>query len=105
MTGLELKAWLLVHGVKIQDLADSVGISQSAMSQRLSVKSIKTDFLEKIEDILGKKIEIEPFDEGGESMVTGFLELLQKKDEQMDRLISLLEAREGGEHQKKKDVG
>lgn len=101
MTGNELKRILLWNGVGITDLASKLGLSQQALSNRLTVKSVKSGFIKQIEEVVGFKIE-EPSPAGTETQQ--FIELLKKKDEQIDRLISLLENKQNrtGEAEKRR---
>ena len=88
MSGKELKRLLLWNGIGISDLASKMAMTQQALSNRLTAKNVKPDFIEKIEDALGFKIE-KPASPNAETQQ--LIELLKKKDEQIDRLISLFE--------------
>lgn len=88
MTGNELKRKLLSEGVGITELAGRLGLSQQAFSNRLTVKNVKPEFIRQIEEIVGFKIN--PVTSNS-TETQQFIDLLKKKDEQMDRLIALLE--------------
>lgn len=53
MTGFELKQILMDRGLKLNDVAQKLGLSPQALNRRLAVKSVKLDFVEKIEKSLG----------------------------------------------------
>ena len=97
MTGLELKRKLLGNGIGITDLAGKLGMSQQALSNRFIVKNVKPEFINQIESIIGFSLTEEPMD----SATKEFMELLKKKDEQIDRLIALLEKQYGVEREKR----
>lgn len=88
MTGENLKQILLDKGYKLADLAKALDISPQALNGRLSVKAVKLDFIKEIEDALNINI---TDDNNRNSDYSELIRLLQKKDEQIDRLISLLE--------------
>lgn len=106
MTGHELRNKLLGKGVVLSELAASLGLSQQALSNRLSVKKLKIDFIQDVEKIVGFSIIEETQATYSASNIDSLIGLLQKKDEQMDRLITLLEHKYGViEEKKNKNVG
>lgn len=104
MTGHELRNKLLGKGIVFSELADALGISQQALSNRLNVKKLKIDFIQEVEKIVGFPI-IEDTTPHPSSGVDALIGLLQKKDEQIDRLIALLEQKYGTEEKKARRVG
>lgn len=105
MEGCRLKEILLENGFKLSDVALGLNMSQQALSNRLNVKNLKIDFVKKVEALTGLNIMNENKKTSTTSEVESFLNLLKKKDEQMDRLITLLEQAYGQENKKKKNVG
>ena len=110
MTGQEVKQILISRGVKIVDLAEKMGESQQNLSSLLKVQDIKTGTLERIaeasciplQDFFG----ISPFNIAngdGNTQVAGnvnnvnaeiskLIDSINKKDEQIDRLLSIIES-------------
>lgn len=101
MSGNELKRKLVGNGVGLVELAGKLGLSQQAFSNRLTVKNVKPEFIKQIEEIVGFSLDEIP----SNTETKQFLELLKKKDEQMDRLITLLEHKYGVAEKKKQNVG
>ena len=101
MKGLELKEFLTSKGVILSELAVKLGMSPQGLKHRFEVKNVKPEFIKQIEEVVGFKIE-EPSPAGTETQQ--FIELLKKKDEQIDRLISLLENKQNrtGEVEKRR---
>lgn len=56
MTGESLKEKLFSCGYRVGDLAEKLDMSQQNFSRALSVADIKTGFLEKLCDVLGKEM-------------------------------------------------
>ena len=98
MKGFELKEYLVSKGVIFSDLAVKLGMSPQGLKHRFEVKNVKPEFVRQIEEAVGFKIE------GTETITETqqFIELLKKKDEQIDRLLTLLEKRDGIEYDKEK---
>lgn len=101
MSGNELKRKLVGNGVGLVELAGKLGLSQQAFSNRLTVKNVKPEFIKQIEEIVGFSIEETPHTN---TETLQFIELLKKKDEQMDRLITILEHKYGIDERKNKNV-
>ena len=101
MKGFELKEFLTSKGVILSELAVKLGMSPQGLKHRFEVKNVKPEFIKQIEEVVGFKIE-EPSPAGTETQQ--FIELLKKKDEQIDRLISLLENKQNrtGEVEKRR---
>ena len=121
MTGEAVKQILYLKGIKITELAERLGISQQNMSSQLTVKDIKTGTLERIAEASGVPLSefygIAPFNiangdgntqvaGNGNTISSSELEkslskaleelaaqrkLTEKAQEQIDRLIGLLE--------------
>lgn len=101
MTGEELKKLIVDKGFVLNDLAKELGITPQLLNRRLSVKAVKLDFIEKVEAALNIKLMEKP--QADDGMMSAFIRLLQKKDEQIDRLIRLLEeerAKNNNDYQK-----
>lgn len=105
MSGHELRNKLLGKGIVLSELADALEISQQALSNRLNVKKLKLDFIQEVEKIVGFQIIEDNPSKQLPSSVDAMIGLLQKKDEQMDRLIALLEQKYGTEEKKERRVG
>ena len=105
MTGHELRNKLLGKGIVFSELADDLGISQQALSNRLNVKKLKLDFIQEVEKIVGFPIIEDTTPPHSSLSVDALIGLLQKKDEQIDRLIALLEQKYGTEEKKERRVG
>lgn len=107
MTGIELKAILKRTGRQLNEIATLINISPQALNQVLNSKDVKSGILESLASALG--ISISEF-YGGDKVSaidhslaingngnsanndTGaFLALLTKKDEQIDRLLGIIE--------------
>ena len=104
MNGQELRNKLLGKGVVLSDLADQLGMSPQVLSARFNVKNLKLDFIREVEKIVGFPI-IEDTTPHPSSGVDALIGLLQKKDEQMDRLIALLEQRYSTDDKKERRAG
>lgn len=99
MKGFELKEYLTSKGIILSELAVKLGMSPQGLKHRFDVKNVKPDFIRQIEEVVGFKVE------GVKSVNTEtqqFIELLKKKDEQIDRLLTLLEKRDGIVYDKEK---
>lgn len=103
MTGNELRNILKANGVVLADLARNLGMSQQVLNSRLNVKNLKIDFINDVMDATG--INVMKEQNNSPSPIDSLIELLKKKDEQMDRLISLLESERGVTTKGKKNVG
>ncbi len=102
MKGSELKEALLAKGIVMSDLASKLGIAPPTLFNKFNVKVVKPEFLAQVEEIVGFKIE-DPPNHSSEvenfSLKTNELldiiirkdEQIAKRDEQIDRLIALLE--------------
>lgn len=109
MDGKKIKEILKQEGISIKDLATSIGLeNDQALHNALRSDNIKTGLLEDIARVTNKSICFF-YDGNGSTMATDnglavsgnsnqlnvlsekFIALLTKKDEQIDRLIALLE--------------
>ena len=107
MKGEQVKEILKRHGIALNDLAARMGESPQNLQSMLRAADIKTGVLERIAAAINESLY---FFFGDEQTVTGtgntaiqgngnhvnsettqFLALLRKKDEQIDRLLTLLE--------------
>ena len=103
MKGLELKDALAQKGVVFSDLAGKLGLTPQGLMHKFSVKNVKPEFIKQVEEALGFKVEPIP---SVPSETQQLIDLLKKKDEQIDRLISLLERREDSDIlQRKRHAG
>lgn len=111
MTGLQVKQILLKNGYVLNDIATKLGESSQNFSAALKVKDIKTGILERIATAIDKPIgfffdSAAPiaFADSGSNAVAGnnnninadmsiFLDLIAKKDEQIDRLLKIIESK------------
>lgn len=110
MKGIEVKKILQENGVSISHCARILGTSQQNLSSALNSDDIRSGLLEDIASILGKDV---PFfygvDSSACSAVAGenatavagnnnrvnsesLVNLLTKKDEQIDRLLNIIES-------------
>jgi hypothetical protein len=105
MTGNELRRKLVGNGVGLVELAGKLGLSQQAFSNRLTVKSVKPEFVRQIEEVVGFSLTEQPVSTDSQKNIDSLIGLLQKKDEQMDRLITLLEQKYGVVEKEKRNVG
>lgn len=101
-----IKKIIVDRGYKLADLAKDLGISPQALNRRLSVKYVKIDFVKDIEAALKISLLNNTQSDVPNDTMSALLKLLQKKDEQIDRLIELLEKdRDGKPSVKKENVG
>lgn len=106
MTGEELKSIIALEGYKLADIAEALGMTPQNLNSRLKAKVIRKEFLNEIERIIKKDISSIYFQmanaDNGSTAVAGngnnvnqetmqFVELLKKKDEQIDRLLTIIE--------------
>lgn len=56
MTGDEVREILKKNGVVLSDLSDKLGLSNQAFSNRLSVKYFKPEYLQQINEVLGRDL-------------------------------------------------
>ncbi len=79
MTGPELKKELKNKDVNLTELARKLGMSQQNLNNKLSVKSIKYDLLQQIENALGYKIEIAKEEESKNTGNEDYITLLKEQ--------------------------
>lgn len=111
MKGIEIKRILSENGVSVAHIARLLGLSQQNLSAALQKDDIRTGLLEDIAGAIGKDV---PFFYGvgtsaGSALASGdnstavagnnnrvnterFVNLLAKEDEQIDRLLSIIES-------------
>jgi len=56
MSGDEVREILKKNGIGLVELADKIGITNQALNNRLYAKSFKTEYLEQINEVIGKDI-------------------------------------------------
>ena len=54
MTGNELKEKILDSGYSLVDIANKLGITPQALNSRLYAKSVKLDFIQQVNNVIGK---------------------------------------------------
>ena len=111
MKGIEIKRILSENGVSVAHIARLLGLSQQNLYEEKKKDDIRTGLLEDIAGAIGKDV---PFFYGvgtsaGSALASGdnstavagnnnrvnterFVNLLAKKDEQIDRLLSIIES-------------
>lgn len=107
MKGEEVKDILKRNGIALKDVAEAMGESPQNLQSMLKADDIKTGVLERIAGAINKNLYF--FFEEGQSIsgnnntaiqgngnnlnseTTAFLSLLKKKDEQIDRLLGIIE--------------
>lgn len=111
MKGIELKRILRDNGFSISQLARILDISQQNLSSALSADDVKSGTIEKVAFASGKPVSFFYGEQqsAGSASASGdnstavagnnnrvnterFVNLLAKKDEQMDRLLSIIES-------------
>lgn len=114
MKGLHVKKILREKGISIAHCARMLGISQQNLSAALSKDDIRTGLLESIAEAIGTNMPyfygvdssgISASTSGDSSMTVAgnqnnvnsdnFVQLLAKKDEQIDRLLTIIETLKG----------
>ena len=102
MSGEQLKKKLLTTGIPIAEIARMAGMTSQHINQALNVADIKTGFIEKLSVILehpiswfyGETSTVGDLSQNSNSfnnLPEGIIALLQKKDEQIDRLLTIIE--------------
>jgi Helix-turn-helix. len=107
MKGEIVKEMLKRNGIALNDLAEKLGESPQNLQSMLRASDIKTGVLERIAEAINKNLcffynEIQTSDGNNNTAIQGngnhinsetteFLSLLKKKDEQIDRLLSIIE--------------
>lgn len=108
MTGTDLKSILRRTGKQMNEIAALINISPQALNQVLNSKDVKSGILESIAEALGLSVYDFYKDDNAVSAVnnslaihgngnsanndtSAFLMLLSKKDEQIDRLLGIIE--------------
>lgn len=86
MTGQQVKQILSENNVNLAKLASDLGISPQALNSRLKAETFKHAYLVEITQILKRDI----FGISHQDY-SNLLSLLVKKDEQIDRLLSIIE--------------
>ena len=107
MKGETVKEILKRNGIALNDLAERMGESPQNLQSMLRASDIKTGVLERIAEAINKSLyffydETQTINGNNNTAIQGngnhinsetaeFLSLLRKKDEQIDRLISIIE--------------
>lgn len=109
MKGIELKKILRDNGISISQLARVLDISQQNLNSALSADDVKSGTIEKVAFASGKPVSFFYGESPGSVSASGdnstavagnnnrvnterFVNLLAKKDEQIDRLLSIIES-------------
>lgn len=107
MTGQELKRVLYSLGYNVSEIANLLGWSQPRLHAALDVADVKTGLLERISNVTGQPLSVFYGGHSDSVVINGdgnvnnqvnkmserYIALLEKKDEQIDRLITLLEGK------------
>lgn len=101
MKGEEVKRVLKAAGVTQKDLADKFGVTAQNISDRLGKDDITTGFLESISEATGIPLatfypnhwNVMTYSQNQDSPIVpeSVIQLLAKKDEQIDRLLAIIE--------------
>lgn len=103
MSGKELKEILREEGINLADLAKKLGFdNDQRLHSALKAEDVKSGLIESIakaKDTSGavasdNSVAVSGTGNSVNSISERFIALLEKKDEQMDRLIGLLEAKQ-----------
>lgn len=104
MNGLALKHIIERNGRKLADVADALGITPQALNSAFKSADIKSGTIEKVAHFLGIPI-CELYGEncinnqtnvsGSNTINVGGYDALKKRDEQIDRLLSIIEKMQG----------
>lgn len=86
MKGSEVRQILADNKVNLAKLAAELGISPQALSSRLNADVFKRAYLIEMTQVLGRDLFGVAYQD-----YSHLLDLLSKKDEQIDRLISIIE--------------
>ena len=100
MDGLTLKHIIERNGRKLADVADALGITPQALNSAFKSNDIKSGTLEKVAQFLGVPI-CQLYGEscvnnqtnvtGSNTINVGGYDALKKRDEQIDRLLTIIE--------------
>ena len=98
MKGIDLKKRLQQTGKSITEISRMIGMTQQSLSQALLAKDIKSGLIELLAEKLEKPIQYFYGDDSTNNVVKPkkdshetLLSMLSKKDEQIDRLINIIE--------------
>lgn len=101
MSGEEVRELLISSGFILRDIAETIGISPQALDSRLRAKNVSINTLNEISiaiekpNFFKKIISNETLEIGNFDLLLDIMkkqaDSLSKKDEQIDRLITLLE--------------
>lgn len=113
MKGSHIKKQLLSNGYKIDDVSRLIGLDSSELHSVLESEDVPKHIVEKINKAIGKNIllikeDVTPTNviEGNNNMlgdnnntnnnltIIKLIELLEKKEQQIDRILSLLERKD-----------
>jgi len=108
MRGKDLKEFLQSEGVNLSELSKKLGFeSDQRLHSALKAEDVKSGLIEKIAAATNKSVgyfykaniaiagkngvAVNNSDSSGNELSEKFIKLLEKKDEQMDRLITIIE--------------
>lgn len=93
MKGLELKKKLREDGINLSDLAKSLGYdNDQRLHSALNAADVKSGLIEKIAKMTNKTVGYYYGESvGATDNISELLAILKKKDEQIDRFLTLLE--------------
>lgn len=95
MTGQEVKNFLTRDGWQLSKVAEAIGESRQNFSAALSSQDVKSGLLERVAAVVGKPISALYGEEVAQkkepSTEERLLTLLEEKDKQINRLLSILE--------------
>ncbi len=98
MTGQQIRNIITSSGYTLADVAEKLGISAQSLNSRLNAKNFKKEYVTELETLLG--ISIDEHHENNDNVIVSKevwevirsqSESLKTKDEQMDRLITIIE--------------
>lgn len=98
MTGQQIRNIITSNGYTLADIAEKLGISAQNLNSRLNAKNFKKEYVTELETLLG--ISIDEHNENNDNVIVSKevwevirsqSESLKTKDEQMDRLITIIE--------------
>lgn len=92
MKGLELKKILCNDGIRLSELAKSLGFdNDQRLHSALNAGDVKSGLIEKIAKATNKSVGYYYGEDTQADNTAVLLEMLRKRDQQIDRLMALLE--------------
>lgn len=95
MTGQEVKDFLTRDGWQLSKVAEAIGESRQNFSAALSSQDVKSGLLERVAKAVGKPVSAFYGEAAAKEPSTEerLLALLEEKDKQINKLLSILEQR------------